>query len=256
MVRIAELQSRGYLYIRPRDWAIRRLADQHRARHANRDRFPVRASHAGGIFGAKIRSDRADPSRESPGFGRNVRSERRVDKARHRSRKSRNDFAQLNLIKAIMNPVKSLEQHGQAVWLDFLARGFIAEGDLAKLIDDDGVTGVTSNPSIFEKAIGGPRLRRRVWRGAARRRSRRESSLRGARRSRTSSTPPIVLLPVYRRDEQAPTASSAWRCRPISRSTRRARIAEAGGCGRAVDRDEPDDQGAGDRRGHAGDPAR
>jgi len=58
------------------------------------------------------------------------------------------------LIKAIMNPVKSLEQHGQAVWLDFLARGFIAKGDLAKLIDDDGVKGVTSNPSIFEKAIG------------------------------------------------------------------------------------------------------
>ncbi|MBB1091429.1 bifunctional transaldolase/phosoglucose isomerase [Rhodopseudomonas palustris] len=53
-----------------------------------------------------------------------------------------------------MNPVKALEQHGQAVWLDFLARGFIAKGDLKKLIDGDGVKGVTSNPSIFEKAIG------------------------------------------------------------------------------------------------------
>lgn len=53
-----------------------------------------------------------------------------------------------------MNPVKELEKHGQAVWLDFLARGFIANGDLAKLIDVDGVKGVTSNPSIFEKAIG------------------------------------------------------------------------------------------------------
>ncbi len=53
-----------------------------------------------------------------------------------------------------MNPVKALEQHGQAVWLDFLARGFIAKGDLKKLIDVDGVKGVTSNPSIFEKAIG------------------------------------------------------------------------------------------------------
>jgi transaldolase/glucose-6-phosphate isomerase len=52
-----------------------------------------------------------------------------------------------------MNPVKSLENHGQAVWLDFLARGFIAKGELKKLIDDDGVKGVTSNPSIFEKAI-------------------------------------------------------------------------------------------------------
>jgi transaldolase / glucose-6-phosphate isomerase len=53
-----------------------------------------------------------------------------------------------------MNPVKALESHGQAVWLDFLARGFVAKGDLKRLIDTDGVKGVTSNPSIFEKAIG------------------------------------------------------------------------------------------------------
>src|SRR3977135_79203 len=53
-----------------------------------------------------------------------------------------------------MNPVKALENHGQAFWLDFLARGFVAKGDLKALIDSDGVKGVTSNPSIFEKAIG------------------------------------------------------------------------------------------------------
>jgi transaldolase/glucose-6-phosphate isomerase len=53
-----------------------------------------------------------------------------------------------------MNPVKALEKHGQSVWLDFLARGFVVNGDLKKLIDSDGVKGVTSNPSIFEKAIG------------------------------------------------------------------------------------------------------
>ncbi|MDB5624733.1 MAG: glucose-6-phosphate isomerase / transaldolase [Tardiphaga sp.] len=53
-----------------------------------------------------------------------------------------------------MNPVKSLQSHGQAVWLDFLARGFVVKGDLKKLIDSDGVRGLTSNPSIFEKAIG------------------------------------------------------------------------------------------------------
>ena len=53
-----------------------------------------------------------------------------------------------------MNPVKQLENHGQAVWLDFLARGFVAKGDLQNLIDTDGVKGVTSNPSIFERAIG------------------------------------------------------------------------------------------------------
>ncbi|WP_291853463.1 bifunctional transaldolase/phosoglucose isomerase [Bradyrhizobium sp.] len=53
-----------------------------------------------------------------------------------------------------MNPVKALEKHGQSVWLDFLARGFVAKGDLQALIETDGVKGVTSNPSIFEKAIG------------------------------------------------------------------------------------------------------
>ena len=35
-----------------------------------------------------------------------------------------------------MNPVKALENHGQAVWLDFLARGFVAKGDLKKLIEE------------------------------------------------------------------------------------------------------------------------
>ncbi|WP_018044094.1 bifunctional transaldolase/phosoglucose isomerase [Methylobacterium sp. 88A] len=54
-----------------------------------------------------------------------------------------------------MNPLKALfPEQGQAVWLDFVARGFIADGRLKKLVDEDGLRGVTSNPSIFEKAIG------------------------------------------------------------------------------------------------------
>ena len=53
-----------------------------------------------------------------------------------------------------MNPVKALQDHRQAVWLDFLSRGFIADGGLKKLVDDDGLRGVTSNPTIFENAIG------------------------------------------------------------------------------------------------------
>jgi transaldolase / glucose-6-phosphate isomerase len=55
----------------------------------------------------------------------------------------------------LLNPVLALRDHGQAIWLDFLARGFIANGGLQKLVVDDGLRGVTSNPSIFEKAIGG-----------------------------------------------------------------------------------------------------
>ena len=51
------------------------------------------------------------------------------------------------------NRLRALEAEGQAVWLDFLDRRFLAEGGLARLIEEDGLTGVTSNPAIFEKAI-------------------------------------------------------------------------------------------------------
>jgi transaldolase/glucose-6-phosphate isomerase len=54
----------------------------------------------------------------------------------------------------MVNRLQALEAEGQAVWLDYLDRSFLAEGGLARLIEEDGLTGVTSNPSIFEKAIG------------------------------------------------------------------------------------------------------
>jgi transaldolase/glucose-6-phosphate isomerase len=57
--------------------------------------------------------------------------------------------------KATAGPLSHLHDHGQAVWLDFLSRRFIAEGGLKTLVEQDGLTGVTSNPSIFEKAIAG-----------------------------------------------------------------------------------------------------
>ncbi|MEO6091622.1 MAG: transaldolase [Novosphingobium sp.] len=53
------------------------------------------------------------------------------------------------------NRLQQLSAAGTVVWLDFLDRGFLAEGGLRKLIDEDGLTGVTSNPAIFEKAMGG-----------------------------------------------------------------------------------------------------
>ncbi|QNA85099.1 transaldolase [Sphingomonas sp. So64.6b] len=53
-----------------------------------------------------------------------------------------------------MGLLNELEAQGQAVWLDFVDRKFLAEGGLQKLVDEDGLTGVTSNPSIFEKAMG------------------------------------------------------------------------------------------------------
>jgi transaldolase / glucose-6-phosphate isomerase len=52
------------------------------------------------------------------------------------------------------NPLRELGTAGQAVWLDYLHRKILDDGELARLIEQDGVTGLTSNPSIFEKAIG------------------------------------------------------------------------------------------------------
>jgi transaldolase / glucose-6-phosphate isomerase len=53
------------------------------------------------------------------------------------------------------NPLVSLATHGQSIWLDFLRRGMIISGELQRLIDEDGLRGITSNPAIFEKAIAG-----------------------------------------------------------------------------------------------------
>ena len=52
------------------------------------------------------------------------------------------------------NPLRELNEYGQSVWLDFVSRELLRSGELARLIAEDGVRGVTSNPSIFEKAIG------------------------------------------------------------------------------------------------------
>ena len=51
------------------------------------------------------------------------------------------------------NPLKGLLAYGQSPWLDFIRRNIILNGDLKKMVDNDGLRGMTSNPAIFEKAI-------------------------------------------------------------------------------------------------------
>lgn len=51
------------------------------------------------------------------------------------------------------NPLVQLEKHGQSIWLDYIRRDLIVSGELRRLIKEDGLRGMTSNPSIFEKAI-------------------------------------------------------------------------------------------------------
>ena len=51
------------------------------------------------------------------------------------------------------NPLKTLGTFGQSIWLDYIQRDLITSGQLRRLIEEDGVRGMTSNPAIFEKAI-------------------------------------------------------------------------------------------------------
>ncbi|HSL27810.1 MAG TPA: transaldolase [Anaerolineales bacterium] len=51
------------------------------------------------------------------------------------------------------DPLFELQSLGQSIWIDFISRGIISSGELQRIIREDGISGVTSNPSIFEKAI-------------------------------------------------------------------------------------------------------
>ncbi len=70
----------------------------------------------------------------------------------NRGKKQIKDAAQA-AAKAPAGPLFDLLKEGQSVWYDNIARGLIKDGSIQKLIDESGVRGVTSNPTIFEKAI-------------------------------------------------------------------------------------------------------
>jgi transaldolase/transaldolase/glucose-6-phosphate isomerase len=58
----------------------------------------------------------------------------------------------------MMNPLVRLGELGQSPWYDYITRDLVASGELARLIREDGLRGMTSNPTIFEKAVSGSRL--------------------------------------------------------------------------------------------------
>jgi transaldolase/glucose-6-phosphate isomerase len=60
----------------------------------------------------------------------------------------------MNDMPQTANPLKQLEKLGQSPWLDFIERKFLADGKLQPMIAEDGLKGMTSNPTIFEKAMG------------------------------------------------------------------------------------------------------
>jgi transaldolase len=52
-----------------------------------------------------------------------------------------------------MNSLRQLQDCGQSIWLDYIRRDRITSGQFRRLVEEDGVHGVTSNPTIFDKAI-------------------------------------------------------------------------------------------------------
>ena len=53
------------------------------------------------------------------------------------------------------NPLIEVQKHGQSIWYDNISRSLITSGELRRMVEEDGVLGVTSNPAIFEKAVAG-----------------------------------------------------------------------------------------------------
>ena len=153
-----------------------------------------------------------------------------------------------------MNPVKALENHGQAVWLDFLARGFVAKGDLKQLIDTDGVKGVTSNPSIFEKAIGSSDEYDGAIGNALKKGDRPVAELFEHLAIEDIQNAADVLRPVY--DQlKGEDGFVSLEVSPYLAMDTKGTIAEAERLWKDVGSQEPDGQGAGDAGRPARDPA-
>ena len=53
------------------------------------------------------------------------------------------------------NSLLKLHALGQSIWLDYIQRGMLDNGEITRMIETDGLAGMTSNPAIFEKAISG-----------------------------------------------------------------------------------------------------
>ncbi len=153
------------------------------------------------------------------------------------------------------NPLKDLLKFGQSVWLDYIRRDLMTSGELKRLIDEDGLRGMTSNPSIFEKAIAGSTIYTTISRIACRNAT--ISIAKGVTkcsRFATFRTPPTCCGPCFDASKAAAMDMSAWKFRlsgprHAGHDRRSTAVVESGGS------PECDDQSSGHGRGHSGVPA-
>ena len=100
------------------------------------------------------------------------------------------------------NKLREIEALGQAVWIDNLNRDLLDDGTMRDLIQQDGISGVTSNPTIFEKGMGrSDRYDDAVQREIAAESQRHAGDLREARAGLTSATPPTSSSPTFESTE-------------------------------------------------------
>ena len=97
----------------------------------------------------------------------------------------------------VANPLLELRRYGQSIWLDYIRRHFITSGELQRLVEEDGLCGVTSNPSIFEKAVTGSTDYDDILSAAVRRRERDPAAVYEALAVRDIQDAAEVLRPLY-----------------------------------------------------------
>jgi transaldolase len=134
------------------------------------------------------------------------------------------------------NPVRALQRFGQSVWLDDLRRNLFTSGTFARLIAEDGLRGVTSNPSILEKAIVGSADYTAAIRQFARSGSMQALELYEALAIRDIRTAADLLRPLYDDTKRADGYASIEVSPFIAHNTT-ATIDEARRLRRAVDRE-------------------
>ena len=132
------------------------------------------------------------------------------------------------------NPLVRLGELGQSPWYDYITRDLVTTGELGRLIAEDGLRGMTSNPTIFEKAIAGSRLydaeiRAQTDAGRSAQEIFEHLAVADVRAACD------VVRPVYERPPAA-TAWSRWRCRPTLANDTEATIHEAERLWHALDR--------------------
>ena len=128
-----------------------------------------------------------------------------------------------------VNPLQALAHYGQSVWLDYIRRSLITSGELQRLINEDGLRGVTSNPAIFEKAIAGSNDYHDVLEDPASRRL--DAKALYEKIAVRDIQDAAGILRRSTRQPTAATATSAWKYRRSWPTTPRARSTRPAACG-------------------------